>query len=498
MDFVISQDYAEAASANALHNRNRNRWNFLLNSYVGGDDYKRGNYLTRYQLESENEYAQRLQVTPLDNQCRSIIATYISFMFRQSPSRDFGTLITEPSLQSFLEDADWEGRDLDSFMKQASIYANIFGHSWIVMSKPDVGAVTRADEMAQGVRPYLNLMTPLAVTDWKWARRLNGSYELAYLKYVEDANDTITVIKEWTKETVTTTTLNHDKEVIADRLTELNGLGQIPAVIMYAHTSPVRGIGLSTINDIADTQKFIFNMLSEAEQATRLGGHPSLVKTAATNAGTGAGSIIEMPEHLDPALKPYVLEFNGQEISSIYTAINQAVESIDKMANTGSVRATEAKMMSGVAREVEFQLLNARLSEQASNIELAEEQLWQLYAAYQMSTWDGEIEYPNSFAIRDTQNDIDQLSKVYDKVTNPLAKLAIEHEMLELVDIEYNDIVNSESSEEETEAGLNDYVPHIMQNPTSAEEVTVLTEDAHNRAIANGFTVMKPLLTPGD
>ena len=441
MDFVISQDYAEAASTNALHNRNRTRWSYLLDSYVGGDDYKRGNYLTRYQLETEAEYAQRCQVTPLDNQCRSIIATYISFMFRQEPLRNFGTLSTEPSLESFLEDADWEGRDLDSFMKQASIYANIFGHSWIVMSKPDVGAVTRADEIAQGVRPYLNLMTPLAVTDWKWARRLNGSYELVYLKYVEDTNDSVTVIKEWTKTEVTTSHLDNENELITDRLVELNGLGQIPAVIMYAHTSPVRGIGLSTINDIADAQKFIFNMTSEAEQAVRLGGHPSLVKTAATNAGSGAGSIIEMPEHLDPALKPYVLEFNGQEIASVYTAISATVASIDKMANTGSVRATESKMMSGVAREVEFQLLNARLAEQASNIELAEEQLWQLYAAYQMSTWDGEIEYPNSFAIRDTQNDLDQLIKVYDKVTDPVAKLAIQHEMLELVDVEVEEVI---------------------------------------------------------
>jgi hypothetical protein len=436
MDIVISQDYAEAISANTLHNRNRDRWQFLLDSYWGGSDYKRGNYLTRYQLETEAEYIQRTQVTPLDNQCRSIIATYISFMFRQSPERSFNSFESEPTLQDFLNDCDWEGRDLDSFMKQAAIYANIFGHSWIVMSKPDVGAVTRADEMAQGVRPYLNLITPLGVTDWTWARRLNGSYELVYLKYVEDANDSITVIKEWTKETVTTTTLNHKEELVKDRLEELNGLGMIPAVIMYAHTSSVRGIGLSTITDIADAQKFIFNMTSEAEQAVRLGSHPSLVKTSDTNAGSGAGSIIEMPANLDPALKPFVLEFNGQEIGSIYTAINNTVAAIDKMANTGSIRATESKLMSGVSREVEFQLLNARLSEQADNIELAEEQLWEIYAAYQSTVWDGEIKYPDSFAIRDTQNDVDQLIKVYDKVTDVAAKSTIEAELLRLVDIE--------------------------------------------------------------
>jgi len=441
MDIVISQDYAEAAGSNALHNRSRDRWIFLHDSYVGGDEYKRGGYLTRYQLESEGEYTQRSAVTPLDNQCRSIIATYISFMFRLPPERTYGSLDTEPTLPDFLQDCDWEGRDLDSFMKQAAIYANIFGHTWIVMSKPDVGAVTRADELSQGVRPYLNLLTPLAVTDWKWARRLNGSYELVYLKYVEDTNDTVTVIKEWTKETVTTSHLNHDKQIISDRLEELNGLGMIPAVIMYAHTSSVRGMGLSTITDIADAQKFIFNMTSEAEQAVRLGSHPSLVKTRETNAGSGAGSIIEMPDNMDPNLKPYVLEFNGQEISSIYTAINSTISSIDKMANTGSVRATETKTISGVSREVEFQLLNARLSEQADNIELAEEQLWQIYAAYQDAVWDGEITYPSSFAIRDTANELEQLIKVYSTVQDPLAKLAIEHELLELLDVEVEEVV---------------------------------------------------------
>lgn len=440
MDQVLAQNYAQAASANALYNRNRDRYQFLLDSYVGGEEYKQGNYLTKYQLETEQEYRQRLAVTPLDNQCRSIIATYISFLFRTEPERNMGSLETEPTLPSFMEDCDWEGRDLDSFMKQAAIYANVFGHTWIIMSKPDVAAITRADEIAQGVRPYLNLMTPLVVTDWKWTRRLNGSYELSYLKYVEDSNDTITVIKEWTPEVVVTSTLHNKEEVISDRLEELNGLGKIPAVIVYAHTSSVRGVGLSTISDIADAQKFIFNMTSEAEQAVRLGSHPSLVKTKETNAGSGAGSIIEMPEHLDPALKPYVLEFNGQEISSIYLAINSTVETIDKMANTGSIRATEAKMMSGVSREVEFQLLNARLAEQADNIELAEEQLWQLYAAYQGTSWDGTIEYPDSFAIRDTQNELDQLIKVYDKVTDPAAKLTIEQEMLTMVDMVSTDL----------------------------------------------------------
>ena len=454
MDQVLQQQYADIMSANALHTRNRNRWSFLLDSYVGGDEYRRGQYLTKYVLESPSEYSQRLDTTPLENHCKSIVATYISFLFREEPDRDMGSLSTELALEDFMEDCDWEGRDLDSFMKQAAIWANVFGHSWILMSKPDIGAVTRADELAEGVRPYLNLLTPLSVTDWRWTRRLNGSYELSYLKYVEDANDSQTTIKEWFLDRVTTTVVDHKNQTVLQRQEEANGLGKIPAVIVYAQASPVRGIGLSTISDLADVQRFIYNMTSEAEQAVRLGLHPSLVKTESTQAGSGAGSIIHMPEHLDPNLKPYVLEFTGSDISNIYTAINHAADAIDKMANTGSIRATEAREMSGVSREVEFQLLNARLSEMADNIELAEEQLWQFYALYQGYTWDGEIEYPDSFSVRDTGNDIKQYIDSLAAVQDPAKKQTLEWAIMTALDIEGPEHEQAEESGEEEHPSL--------------------------------------------
>lgn len=433
MDATLQNAYALATGANNIYSANRNRWQFLYDSYVGGETYRNGGYLTRYQLESAEEYQLRLKTTPLDNQCRSIIATYISFLFRQEPSREMGSLEMEPALESFMQDADWEGRDINSFMKQAAIWANVFGHSWIIMSKPDVGAITRADELMAGVRPYVNLLTPLVVTDWAWQRQMNGSYRLTYFKYVEDVNGSETVIKEWTDEMITTTVVDTENTTVLSMESVPNGLGMIPAVIVYAHTSAVRGIGLSTIEDIADAQRFIYNMNSEVEQAVRLGSHPSLVKTRETAAGAGAGSVIEMPENMDPGLKPYVLEFSGQDISSIYTSIDKTVASIDKMANTGSIRATEAVEMSGISRQVEFQLLEARLSEQADNIELAEEQLWRLYAAYQGMSWDGEIKYPDSFAVRDVTDELDQLIKAYSTVQDLARKSYLEHEIMELV-----------------------------------------------------------------
>ena len=63
--------------------------------------------------------------------------------------------------------------------------------------------------------------------------------------------------------------------------------------------------------------------------------------------------------------------------------------------------------MSGVSRSMEFEQLGAKLSDLADNLELAEEQIMRLYARYQGTAWDGIVEYPNSFNIRDENADLD-------------------------------------------------------------------------------------------
>ena len=407
---LIAIEIAKVLSGNDLYNSYRRRWKYLLESYMGGDEYRRAGHLTRYQTETDGEYEARLAVTPLENHCNSIVTIYTSFLFREQPYRELGDLQKDPQMSNFLRDCDYEGRTLDHFLKDLSIWTSVFGHAWMFITKPNLGANTRADEQAIGVRPYLSMLTPLTVLDWQYMRTPIGQYELCYLKYIEEINGTVTTVKEWTPETVKTHVVDAKKgSYVLDPIVEPNGLGTIPAIICYNKRSGVKGIGISDISDIADIQKFIYNATSEVDQSIRLNTHPSLVKTEETIAGIGAGSIIQMEGNLDPGLKPYLLEFNGASINSIYDAINHAVKSIDDMANTGAIRAKEAKTMSGVAMETEFQMLNARLSDKAHSIELAEEQMWRLWATYMGYAWTGTIVYPNSFNIRDNANDLNLL-----------------------------------------------------------------------------------------
>ena len=101
------------------------------------------------------------------------------------------------------------------------------------------------------------------------------------------------------------------------------------------------------------------------------------------------------------------------------------------MANTGAVRAVESRSMSGVAMQTEFQLLNAKLSELADNLELAEEQVFQFYYKYLGQQWMGEIQYPGSFNVRDTSMEIEQLGKAKQAATDPAVLRKVDEHILE-------------------------------------------------------------------
>ena len=389
------------------YKENVNLWEYYIRSFNGGYDYMVGQYLNRYNLELDNEFNQRLANTPCDNHCKNIIQIYSSFLFRVKPSRDFGAMADEPSLESFLKDTDLDGNSFDSVIKQAQNYASIYGHCFMILDKPKVVTNTRAEELQQDIRPYLSIITPENVLDWNFKRELNGKYTLDYLKIREEVDrDGGTYMRLWYLDRVDTVYMQDDRTepVVID--TADNLIGKIPAVILYNAKSHKRGIGQSDLVDIADLQKSIYNELSEIEQLIRLTNHPSLVKTPGVNASAGAGAIIEMPEEMEPNLKPYLLQPSGQNLQAIMDSISKKVDAINRIAHTGAVRTTKQQVSSGIALQTEFEMLNARLSEKADNLQIAEEQLFRLYAQYQDATFDGEINYPDSFNIRDYAADL--------------------------------------------------------------------------------------------
>ncbi len=473
---TLQEQYLEVVSTNQLYIRNRDNWQYLLESYIGGLDYRNAGHLTKYVNETAGEYAARLNSTHLENHCQSVVSTYMSFLFREQPEREYAGLDQDPAVEDFLKDADLDGRSLDAFMKEVAVWSSVFGHCWILMVKPNVGAQTKGDELAQGVRPYVNLMTPLTLTDWRWRRNPNGRYDLEYLKYIEEGNDTVSTIREWTTTEIHTWILDHKNRTVMEHIVEPNGIGEIPAMIAYSRKSPVRGFGVSDITDIADAQKTIYNLTSEVEQSIRINGHPALVKTAGAEASAGAGAIIQIEDNMDSGLKPYILSVST-DTDSIFTAIKHTTDAIDKMANTGAIRSNLASRMSGVAQQQEFELLNAKLSEKADNLELVEEQMWQWFAFYQGTTWNGEISYADSFNIKDQANDMDMLYKA--------KQAATDIRVLNIIDNRIAELLGEESDQESAVSteGEHPSLAALTQAERLAHIQTMLMEGYSNQEI---------------
>ena len=401
-------------SKHDLWHSNISNWEFYLRSYLGGIDYKNGYYLHRYILETPEEYDARVRHTPVDNHCKNVVQIYTSFLWRVPPTRDYGDLDGDLQLASFLEDADLDGRNFNTIMREVQMNASIYGNCWVIVDKPQSNAKTRAEELAQDIRPYVSIYTPENVVNWNYRRSASGRFYLDMLVVVEDINADRAIIKVFTEESIMTYEFEDYIEEYTDKKPRLieeipNPIGTIPAVNVYNLRGAKRPIRISDLADVAYLQQSIYNDYSEKEQLIRLANHPSLVKTPNVEASAGAGAIIEVPEDLDASLKPYIIQPSGQNLDGIMKCIQNKVDAIDRITHMGSVRATGNQIASGIALQTEFQLLNARLSEKADYLENAEEQIWGLFAKWQDKEWNGKVNYPDTFDIRDWANDLQYL-----------------------------------------------------------------------------------------
>jgi hypothetical protein len=194
-----------------------------------------------------------------------------------------------------------------------------------------------------------------------------------------------------------------------------------------------------------------------------------------TEASAGAGAIITLEEGLDPGLKPYLLQPTGASIESLLKTIDSKVDAINRMSHMTSVRTKLTQAMSAVAMETDFQLLNAKLSSKADLLELAEEQIWRIWAQWQGQVWDGEITYPNNFNISDRLNTVrlvqeakksmPQNPALLSELDRMLARALVDNED-DLYEILEDQIENSEAVPEGTEQSVSQTSPEEMTHPT--------------------------------
>lgn len=447
-----------------LYEANLGRWNYYRASFQGGFDYRNASLsmLRPYLFEDDapgNQYSNRLNYTALDNMTKLTVDTYRSFLFRSTPLRTFGNLQDDLVINRFMEDVDFSGKDLDDFMKEANDMATVYGNVWILCTKGQAdGIITREQEIAANVRPYLKLFTPENVCDWTYETQSNGQEKLVYVKTKEWIGEDYYKYIEWTpEETVCYYVLDDETKYVE---TFVNPIGEVPFVVHYANPTQYRGIGQSDIADVAKAQQAVFNLLSEAEQSIRISGHPTLVKTQDVGATAGAGAVLNLDNTMDPNLRPYLLEPNGSNIDGIVNMINIHIENFLRSTHLGAIMAAKGlSVKSGVALATEFEMLNTRLADKSAKMEATEWNIWRLFFKWnnQQPDADFNIEYSKSFDLRDEHADLKLLGESLEMgITSPTFIREVQKQIAKIV-INNGDALDEIFKEiEETDDGQND------------------------------------------
>jgi len=393
------------------YDANIEQWRFFLSSYFGGRHYRDGNYLLQHPFESSTNYERRKKIAYYYNYCGPVVDIMVSHLFRRPVKREFGKLSMDSLFTRFLRDVDFEGSSLAQFMRDAGRFASVYGRVSIVVDRPRLAVSTRGEAEELGLRPYLSLVTPENLIDWSYASTETGRPVLEMVK-INEGNGRYRI---WTTEAWELWQMDAETEEVVPVDGDLHELGQVPVVNLYNKKSGVRMIGLSDIQDISDINKNIYYLCSDAKEIIENTAFPMLAvpyeKGGADEKEIGPRNIIQFDP--ESSAKPFWLEPPHSSLSEIREWVKQDIGEIHRIAKMGGVRLAEdfRGARSGVAIELEYQQLYAVLSEKADNLEQAELGVLSLWSAWEGKSFDGLIDYPDDFSLKDLDGEISRLFK---------------------------------------------------------------------------------------
>ena len=392
------------------------QWGFFLDSYEGGDDYLRGNYLFRHLKEDEESFEDRRARAYYYNFCRTVVDTYIAHLFRKG-SAIFRDTQRSSEWARFLANVDRKGNDMTAFVQeQVAPAAQIFGHVHVIVDKPpaNVAVASRAEEEAKGIRPYLVVVHPENLVDFcedtsgvlVWAR-VREPAPVESDPFAEETSDAPQyVYRTWTR---TGWTL-HDEQ---DRLIASgeHKLGRVPLVTVYNVASrkyPRQGV--SALSDIAPINRSIFNWCSLNDeflyrQCFNILAIPDY-PLAGKRRRLGTGNALTFPP--DAAKTPYYIYPPVEPGEYLLRNIESAIEQIYRLAVLQAVSAREVRRaQSGVSKAYDFHMTNQNLAKKARNLEAAEEEIARLWGVWQgLEGFAPRVEYPSDFSLQELSEDL--------------------------------------------------------------------------------------------
>ena len=513
----MANQYSEfITSTHSLYDRYQKEWQLCINSWYGGEEYKRARLLRAYNVDLQTAseqvttyvtdesgavvgkskaklmqnstnsssaaargddvidgtfYGEKLDNTPLYNYVKLVVAEYNALLFRNPPQR---TLPDTPEINTFLQDVDGEENSIGEFMSLVDMYTTVFGVCHVGCYKPAGSEI-----------PRWRIHTPLDITNWEYAYDIDGNLKLNKVAIKIDDSDVHEVYRLMTPETIDTVFVAKEEEDYIppqiQGLTQIdegvfmvsqeNELGYIPLKTFYQSTKVFNNVGTTVIQDVASIQRSIYGDLAEIYSAITYGSHPTLLVDETTSqlndgaVGSEPGSIITVQAGLtgEPA---YVYEFRSPQLDSIQQ-IKELIDSkIEKLSQIAMLRSEDLikASRSGEQIEVYDDKLSALIRRKATNLENGESKLWDIWFDWtnQQRPADFGISYNRQYnkkALEHELNEINLTMSVLEKYESMMTRAPSEEFASEAEAIGRAQELGGDGAHSHVEDGVTVYMP---------------------------------------
>lgn len=407
-------------------------WEFLAATYEGGRGWFEEN-IFRYIKEGDREYGDRVSRAYRFNHTREVVDLINKYLFRQNITRN--TTDAPPAVKAFWERATKQGLPMKELSKQMSKAASLGGRIGVVIDNP-AGPVpaNRAEEKRLGHQPYAYIVSPIQILDYAWDER----GDLAWIKLLEISRDDKDPLlssgvekrqyRLWTKTnwTLFEEVKEGNKRVVKVVDSAEHALGMVPVVLVDHIISEDKYSAPAMVDDIAYLDRAVANYLSNLDAIIQDQSFSQLAMPAQNllPGEESAEKVKEMgtkrifiydgenggrPEFLSPDVKQaqLIMDTVVKIIGEIYHSVGMAGERT-KQDNSQGIDNS-----SGVAKAYDFERVNALLAAKADSLEVAENKILRIVAA-----WAGQtaqlnklktplVQYPDDFDTRGLYDEFD-------------------------------------------------------------------------------------------
>jgi hypothetical protein len=392
------------------------QYTFLEDAYTGGGGFKDGSYLMPHPRETPDKYIARKQMAYYLNYVKVVVNSLTEPIFRKPAVRDWGNRKQDTDLFSmFMLDVDGNNTSIEKFMKRVAHIAQLNAVAFIVVDNEPEQPATRAQAIKTRSFPYMFVIKPQQVTEWKVDKR-GRITKFVYEVYSSSSSGG--AIDE--KETWTWTPTEWSVRV-GDSVTQSShSLKQVPVVPVFAsEEDPNNLLPESEIYQIAKANLAIFNICSELREVLR--NQAFSILTYPITGKIGAEEALELVVGTEN-----VLPFDGESksppsfisppvdpVTQLQAELKRLIEEIYRQASLLSVTGVQVQS-SGVAKAWDFDQTNQVLSDLANSCEHAEVKVAKLFELWTNDTVDFVCNYPDDFGIVDIIAKLDEVTKALD------------------------------------------------------------------------------------